>query len=755
MACLDRARSALTDEPLVLGSLDNNRGEALLALSDFDGAQDAFEKARSEYGRAEAPIAAAIAEGNLADLAARQGRLREALASFERARRQFELHQSPVHLARLLAEQAEAKSILGLPSDALAEYEAVLPRLEESGLALEAARARRGMGEVLLRLERPSEAETALAAAATGFEELEHGTARAKVDLVRAELLARHDRVREARQLTQRALATVVDRPADAAAARLVLARLALQDGDAATAHAELDEAAALVEPLDIAPLLADLLAVRAETHRAQGRLDAAVDDLDRAVKAVERVRGSLQAERLRVAYLGDRARIYQDLITALLQRDRTDDLERAFAIIEQAKSRSLLEQMASVLQEERVSEPDDPASSALRRLVQRQQAELNGLYSRLVDADESNAAMATLQQRVRQCEQRLDAARGRLSLTNGTAGLLAPTATLTEVQTVLSEDTLLLECMTLGDDLMLFAVTPDSLTVHRVRAALPKITQLVSHLRFQIDRALRPGAQEGPRASRLIRDARETLAGLYELVLAPVRDELTPFSRITVVPHGPLHLVPMHALWDGDRYLVETHEVTSVPSASILHRLRVAPTGERGADFVVGVADEIAPRITEEAVSVAQTLRCPVERLLLGASASAEALRGIRTAGIVHLACHGRFDPESPWSSGLRLGDRWLTVRDIYEMRIDADLVTLSGCETGVNTVTAGDELLGLLRGFFAAGARSVMASLWRADDEATAFGMTRFYDQWQTRQRRHHDASAALRAVQLQMLD
>jgi CHAT domain-containing protein len=103
--------------------------------------------------------------------------------------------------------------------------------------------------------------------------------------------------------------------------------------------------------------------------------------------------------------------------------------------------------------------------------------------------------------------------------------------------------------------------------------------------------------------------------------------------------------------------------------------------------------------------------------------------------------------------ASGLKLADRWCTVRDVYAARLEADLVTLSGCETGRSTVDAGDELMGLLRGFLAAGARSLLVSLWRLDDAAASELMPSFYRLIRDPGRRPSKA-AALRHAQLELM-
>ncbi|HBY97842.1 MAG TPA: hypothetical protein DEP84_28525, partial [Chloroflexi bacterium] len=172
-------------------------------------------------------------------------------------------------------------------------------------------------------------------------------------------------------------------------------------------------------------------------------------------------------------------------------------------------------------------------------------------------------------------------------------------------------------------------------------------------------------------------------------------------------------------------------------------------PPSSPGEALVVGVPDAVAPQIGDEARRVAEVLG--TDRLLLGASATAERVAlAARQAQVIHLACHGRFLAASPLASGLKLADRWLTVRDIYALRLQAALVTLSGCETGRTAISWGDELVGLVRGFFAAGAPSLVVSLWTVNDESTAELMTGFYNAW----RAGAPIAAALRAAQCELL-
>ena len=274
-----------------------------------------------------------------------------------------------------------------------------------------------------------------------------------------------------------------------------------------------------------------------------------------------------------------------------------------------------------------------------------------------------------------------------------------------------------------------------------------------MARLQFQINRALRPGAHDGWRGKRLLEDVQAELAVLQRMLWAPIRRLIPPGHRLLIVPHGPLHLLPFGALWDGTRYLVEEHEVHYAPSASLYVQLSERPPGpDGGRALVVGVADQAAPQIESEARRAAALLGAD---LLVGDEATAERFRrAAPAADLIHLACHARFAAATPLGSGLRLADRWLTVRDIYAMRLGAQLVTLSGCETGRSLVRGGDELVGLMRGFFAAGASTLLLSLWRVDDRSAFDLMTSFYKHWRGAGENSLTKAQALREAQLRLL-
>lgn len=755
----DRAKQALVDEPVSLAQLQGNRGAALMSLDDFVGAEDAFRAAEEFFRSDGQDWAVAIAEGNLAYLALRQGRMQRALHHFERARRLLEHDESPAHLARLIAEQAEALAFLGLPADAVLAYEEALPRLEAQGATAEVAFARAGYGRALLRLGRGAHADAALDAAGGAFDALGMMTPRARVDLARAESALAGGRLHDAKSLASAAFEGLRERPAEAVLARHLLARLSVAAGDVTTAADHLAEALQVAQSLDLAPVLADLYHTRALLAHAGGDAAGAMGDLRSAVRQVERVRGTLQAERYRAAFLGNRLAIYEDFVAAALDRGDPAALVEAFGVVEQAKSRALLDLVGGALDlaDAAENETDDPSDAALLADLARLRRELNWLYSRLGGDQHGwrgGAADETWQRAIHDRERQLDALQERIAVARGLAGLYAAPLDAASALRLLPAGAALVEYFVAGGEWVAFVLRDGTIQVFRGPVSGDVLIDRLRRFHFQIGRALASldRIREGNRDERLLNDVLRESAALDAVLIAPLRQALAGVERLVIVPHGPLHTLPFHALWNAEqgRYLIETCEVTYAPSASLLAHLPsndVAPGAVRA--VVVGVPDALAPAIAAEAEQVAAVLDGSL--LLLGDAATVDRVTSeALTADVVHLACHGRFSAEIPLGSGLKLADRWLTVRDVYGLHLRASLVTLSGCDTGRTAVGGGDELIGLIRGFFAAGASSLILSLWLVNDESTAELMSDFYDGW----RRGASKPAALRSAQRALL-
>jgi CHAT domain-containing protein len=231
---------------------------------------------------------------------------------------------------------------------------------------------------------------------------------------------------------------------------------------------------------------------------------------------------------------------------------------------------------------------------------------------------------------------------------------------------------------------------------------------------------------------------------------VSPDAENTTAPGKLAIVPHGPLHRVPFHALFDGESYVLERFEVSYAPSAKVysLCQERIS----RGLDkaLALSVADPLIPAVTEEAQAVARHF--PAAEVLSDRQATVAALRAkVPGCGVLHLACHGMFRSDNPMFSSLKLCDGWLTAADVLDLDLAGALVTLSACESGRNEVFGGDELIGLTRAFLGAGAATLVASLWLVQDETTAELM----DKWYEHLREGVGRAAALRQAQLELKD
>jgi CHAT domain-containing protein len=296
----------------------------------------------------------------------------------------------------------------------------------------------------------------------------------------------------------------------------------------------------------------------------------------------------------------------------------------------------------------------------------------------------------------------------------------------LSKLQATLPADTALIEYYSAGERVVAAVVTHKAIEIIPV-TVVSRAAHFLQLLRFQLSK-FRMGTTYTKRFGQpLLRATLGHLEALYRELIAPLSPYLKA-KHLIVVPHGSLHFLPFHALRNGDEYLCDAHTISYAPSATVFALCQEKPsTGKTGA-LVLGVPDERAPEILAEAQSVANIL--PQSELLIGEAATAEVLRTRgRDSAFLHIATHGIYRQDNPMFSGVKLGDGYLNLYDLYQLRLNAKLVTLSGCATGMNFVAAGDELLGLQRGLFCAGATSLLLSLWDVHDHTTAELMQAFY--------------------------
>lgn len=474
------------------------------------------------------------------------------------------------------------------------------------------------------------------------------------------------------------------------------------------------------------------------------GRHDEAVRHYQQGIALLEERRTMLSREELKIALSGGPGAqsLYFQATRAQLRRAlaatdpavRREALEQAFRLSEQGRARALLDLMALNLRA-----PPDADSPVLRhwRECQSRAEVLRGLLARARSGgdatriDALRRQVSEADQAARQSARALAEHQPALAQLTGEE---APVLDLHRAVALLPEGTALLQYMTLGDELLLWALTRNGMqapTIVSLRAV--ELTGFV-HDFFQ---SCRTGAP-----MRTLLAQSERLSGI---LLKPLDAVLRQCRRLVVVPYGDLFRLPFGALrWEG-AWLAQTHVLTQLFSASVLEPLTAAGAPALAGQPVLAVGGPAAMRWTtldgevrtlgdlpgarDEARYVARVLD---GRALVASEATKPAvLDALADHRIFHFATHGILFDEAPLLSGIALADgEFLTVHELMARRFRAELVTLSACDTGAGVLTAGQELIGLSRGLLAAGAKRVVVSLWPVKDGATAVLMARFAD-------------------------
>ena len=289
----------------------------------------------------------------------------------------------------------------------------------------------------------------------------------------------------------------------------------------------------------------------------------------------------------------------------------------------------------------------------------------------------------------------------------------------------------MLLEYYQARGEIFVCLLTRKRLDIRRLTPA-SRVRNLLRLLQFQLSK-FRLGTDYTQTFAKSLREVTEAHLGeLYAELIAPIRSQLD-VQHLIIVPHDFLHYLPFHALRDGNHYLADDFTISYAPSASVFSLCQAKGANPKDQSLVFGVPDPLTPYIAEEAQAVADTL--PNPKLFMGTEANEENLRrhGAESR-FVHIATHGLFRQDNPMFSAIQLGDSQLSLFDLYHLELSAELVTLSGCGTGLNVVVGGDELLGLVRGLLYAGAEAVLVTLWDVNDKSTAEFMKVFYELLQT---------------------
>lgn len=750
---------------LALAETENNRAIPLINLGRFEDAEQSIEQAHNILVACGQSIEATRPLINRAIMRIVQGRVNEALALRERVR--------AAHLNDTLAAERAADALLAELeiSDALltirrfADVQALChqarPTFQEREMRMEEALTLLNEGIAYAGLANYPLALASLQEARALFAAMSNPIQVANTDLEIAMVACYQGKYAYSLQVGQECilLFQAHNLPIREAQAQIIAARSALELGAFAEAEMYLGQALALGGSI---PSLAY------QTHSLYGALAARRNQPDQAIKAyhtaitfLEQLRNYLMVE-FRAGFLEDKQVLYENMVDLYLAQNEP---VRALEYVERARSRALLDMLAHRL-DVRIR-PRLPEDIALVQQLESLLAERNHWYCRLSSMERKyqndkhergideylpgihDANCQNAQQQIAHLEAQITSLREELLIRNADYAHDATlwqvqTASIEELQQHLDPHTLLVEYFTCQNQLIVFLVTHNQVRAQRLPCDLNDIMRTLRLL----DKNRQDGLKAQNQRDMLTHKARVRLKQLYDWLLAPCADIVAHYPQIRIVPHGVLHYLPFHALYDGSAYLIERHEVSYLPAASIMPYCAAPQPSAAGMVSFGHSWHGHVPQAVQEALDIAQRWKGTA---FVEQAASLEQIRtSAQTCRILHFAAHANYNQQNPLFSGLHLDDGQLTTLDTFNLKLSASLVTLSACETGRHVIGGGDELLGLTRAFLYAGASSLVLSLWKVEDQSALRFMNHFYDCLQ----QGDTKGAALRRAQLELL-
>src|SRR5215475_1608320 len=712
----------------------SNMAVCIISLNDFPRALSSYQQARSVCEKAGMPLLVAQADYNIAYLYYLRGEYGSTIERLYAARRACETTGDAYHFALCHLDLSDVYLELNLSEEARNIAHEGFLRFEAQGMRYEAAKTLANEATAYGQQGKAMQALELFAQAREMFAKESNLVWPRLLDLYQALLLFREGRHFEARRLCVAAAAFFDDIRllSKSVIAHLLLARIALELADIPEAEKQAEAALTRLSSVQTPVLEYQVHFFLGQLAHKKGDLAAAHDAYQAARQALESMRTRIHTEELKISFGRNRLQVYEALVEILLAGAAgKESSAEALACIEAAKSRSMSEMIFRSGQSLPMGEE---GQSNLVRRIRDLREDLNWYYHRIeleqLGAD-NNAEnrIALLHQQARAHEQELMRTLRELPAhERENATLEAPTNfSVDYLKNSLPRDTALVEYYLTGDRLIAAVISPTKMEIVPI-SVISRIQNYLQLLRFQLSK-FRMGSGYTQRFIEPMQRAVESHLGLlYNELIAPLRPFLEGHKHLIFVPHGALHFLPFHALHHSEKYLCDEFTISYAPSATIFALCQQKRPSPNSRPVVFGIADQNAPEIDAEVKAVADML--PGSELFVGERATAETLRARGPSiGLLHVATHGTYRQDNPMFSGIRLGDGYLYLYDLYQMRIPARLVTLSGCATGMNVVAEGDELLGLQRGLFCAGAATLLLSLWDVHVETTAELMSCFY--------------------------
>src|SRR5688572_17164087 len=750
-----RERFTLLNDQKQLATVNNCLANTHALLHKFKSAEEIFHEALKQAEASQHHVTLAGIEGNIGLFALLQGRYDRALDYLERSRQRYTSLGLTIQAVLAEHEIADAYLELNLAEEALEIYQHVVPIFAEHGMRAEQARAQAYGGRALMLLGKIEEAQRWLEQAERLYAREKNIVGAALVELTHAQLLYREGKFEGARMIASKAEAALL---MSGSWQRLLLARWLRGEvdrvlGELGPARDALERTLQAAEDHGQPQIAERCLSSLGALAMDQNDFQLAELYFKRAIKITEELRAPIPGEEFRTAFFSNRISAYHKLAQLCLAVGDARASE-ALNFVERARSRALADALAGRIVF--ATNARDDFEGHLQRQAEKLREELNYLYNQMhrsvrgtVQVQEQNSELERKllerERRLQEITRQLQHRGTRADVANHEQDLFS----IDRLQTALGAERALVEYTTIDGRLVAFVVTDERVEVVRELGTEAEVVAEIQRCRFQIDTLRYGSTQVRDHLPALTERTRQHLRSLYDRLLRTVEPGIGD-RHLVIVPHGALHYLPFQALHDGESYLIERREVSFAPSAAVLLQCLDHPRPFLKTALLLGLSDEQMPRVHEELDAV-DKIFTKVKRFSDEAATTEALIQHSGDVDVLHLACHAQFRSDNPLFSSLKLANGWFTARDAYGLRLNSALVTLSACETGMNAVAPGDELMGLTRGFLSAGSPTVMMSLWTIDDEATTELMSSFYRELVGTK----SCAAALRAAQIKLLN
>jgi CHAT domain-containing protein/Tfp pilus assembly protein PilF len=497
--------------------------------------------------------------------------------------------------------------------------------------------------------------------------------------------------------------------------------------------------------------------------------LETANETFKLAIKLIEELQMNYQHEASKLNLLGENFSIFEGAMVSAYNLYRLTGkgiyLDELFTIIEQSKARIASELLQETEAREFAGVPGDVLEQ--ERI---NNASIAGLHQKLTLEKEKGEDQDM--QKVRELQDRLFDAHAVqqefINMLEEEFPAYFEMKYLREIpalevvqQQLVEEDQIVLNYLVGDEHTFVMAISRNDVSIYKL-AIEENLPDTVGKLRASINK----------------RDAsafRKTAAGLYDQLLRPVEERIAGYSHLLIIPNHVLHYLPFELLLkepaETDRadtwsYLIRDYHVSYAPSMMVYGNMRnngnfnannllaLAPyidrpyeySGEAGMrDYTAGLSPLPITRYeTEEIANIFKSQRrfwnvlSPRQNvtLLQNQDASIRSLNNLnlKNYGYLHFATHAFIHESSPSLSGILLaddgdGEKIIYLDDIYNLQLNADLVVLSACDTGIGSIARGEGIIGFNRAFIHSGAQNLLVSLWKVGDRNTSELMIRFY--------------------------